>query len=58
MGYVGCDKTHGYKILVRKLLGKEHPCGLLMGVLEKLLGRCRLDIWQTVVNAVMDPHVR
>jgi hypothetical protein len=31
--------THGYKVLVRKLLGKERPCGVLMGVLEKICGR-------------------
>ena len=58
MSYVACDKTCGYKILTRKLLGKEHPCELLMGVLDELLGRCRLYIWQTVVNAVMDSHGR
>jgi hypothetical protein len=27
---------HGYKVLMKKLFGKEQPCGLLLGVLEKL----------------------
>jgi len=29
---------HGYKVLMRKLFGKEQPCELLLGVLEKLCG--------------------
>jgi len=36
MGYVGCDMMHGYKVLMKKLFGKEQPCELLLGVLEKL----------------------
>jgi hypothetical protein len=39
MSYVACDMTHGYKVLVRKVLRKEHPCEVLMGVLEKVCGR-------------------
>jgi len=58
MSYVACDMMHGYKFLVRKVLGKEHPCEMLMGVLEKVCGGCRLDLWQTVVNTIMNFHVR
>jgi hypothetical protein len=36
MGYVGRDMMHGYKVLMRKLFGKEQLCELLLGVLEKL----------------------
>jgi len=36
MGYVGCDMMHGYKVLMKQLFGKEQPCELLLGVLEKL----------------------
>jgi hypothetical protein len=53
MGYVGCDMMHGYKVLMKKLFGKEQPCELLLGVLEKLFEKV-----QTAVNAVMNPHVR
>jgi hypothetical protein len=58
MSYIACDLTHGSRILVRKVLGKEHPCEVLMGVLEKVCRGCRLDTWQTVLNAVMNLHVR
>jgi hypothetical protein len=39
MGYLGCDVMHRYKVLMRKLFGKEQPCELLLGVLEKLFGK-------------------
>jgi len=30
---------HGYKVLLRNLFGKEQPCELLLGVLEKWCGK-------------------
>jgi hypothetical protein len=42
MGYVGCDMMHGYKVLTRKLFGKEQPCELLLVVLEKLCGKVQI----------------
>jgi len=39
MGYAGCGVMYGYRVLMRKLFGKEQPCELLLGILLKLCGK-------------------
>ena len=47
MSYVACDMKHGYKVLVRKVLGKEHPCEMLMVCIRE-------SVWRVQTGHVTD----